>query len=156
MLPWRLLETLKAARRQQQANSPSPVPVDGQPLGPPEDVPIPAGVSAQQGMDEWLGNEVVTPMAERGWPNLGAAMATIPSTIGSMVIPQSTDDLMPLPAALPFKTFAKGGIVNSPTLGMVGEAGPEAIIPIDELLTMIRDLPRAIKRAVMDGMILSQ
>ena len=26
--------------------------------------------------------------------------------------------------------FAKGGIVNSPTIGMVGEAGPEAIVPL--------------------------
>ena len=31
---------------------------------------------------------------------------------------------------LPF--FAKGGIVTSPTLGMVGEAGPEAIIPLSK------------------------
>jgi hypothetical protein len=27
--------------------------------------------------------------------------------------------------------FAKGGIVTSPTLGVVGEAGPEAVIPLD-------------------------
>jgi hypothetical protein len=27
--------------------------------------------------------------------------------------------------------FAKGGIVTAPTLGMVGEAGPEAIIPLN-------------------------
>jgi LysM repeat protein len=26
--------------------------------------------------------------------------------------------------------FAKGGIVNSPTIGMIGEAGPEAIVPL--------------------------
>jgi hypothetical protein len=29
------------------------------------------------------------------------------------------------------RAFATGGIVSSPTLGMVGEAGPEAIIPLD-------------------------
>jgi|13_taG_2_1085334.scaffolds.fasta_scaffold00029_41 TP901 family phage tail tape measure protein len=29
--------------------------------------------------------------------------------------------------------FAEGGIVNSPTLGMVGEAGSEAIMPIDKI-----------------------
>jgi len=28
--------------------------------------------------------------------------------------------------------FAKGGIVTSPLIGMVGEAGPEAIIPLDK------------------------
>ena len=26
--------------------------------------------------------------------------------------------------------FAAGGLVNSPTLGMIGEAGPEAVIPL--------------------------
>lgn len=29
--------------------------------------------------------------------------------------------------------FAKGGVVTGPTLGMIGEAGPEAVIPLDRL-----------------------
>jgi phage-related minor tail protein len=29
--------------------------------------------------------------------------------------------------------FAEGGIVNSPVLGLVGEAGPEVILPLDRL-----------------------
>ena len=29
--------------------------------------------------------------------------------------------------------FADGGIVNSPTLGIIGEAGPEAVIPLDRI-----------------------
>lgn len=32
--------------------------------------------------------------------------------------------------------FAEGGIVTKPTLGLVGEAGPEAIIPLDKLGNM--------------------
>ena len=32
--------------------------------------------------------------------------------------------------------FAEGGIVTGPTLGLVGEAGPEAIIPLDRLRNM--------------------
>ena len=32
--------------------------------------------------------------------------------------------------------FATGGIVSSPTLGLVGEAGPEAIIPLDRMSGM--------------------
>lgn len=32
-----------------------------------------------------------------------------------------------------FHLFADGGIVNKPTLGMVGEAGPEAIIPLNQI-----------------------
>ena len=30
----------------------------------------------------------------------------------------------------PITAFAKGGIVTSPTLGLIGEAGPEAVIPL--------------------------
>lgn len=29
--------------------------------------------------------------------------------------------------------LAEGGIVNSPTLAMIGEAGPEAVLPLDRL-----------------------
>jgi hypothetical protein len=29
--------------------------------------------------------------------------------------------------------MASGGIVNSPTLAMIGEAGPEAVIPLNQL-----------------------
>jgi phage-related protein len=32
--------------------------------------------------------------------------------------------------------FAKGGIVTGPTLGLIGEAGPEAVIPLDRLNDM--------------------
>jgi hypothetical protein len=32
-----------------------------------------------------------------------------------------------------FHAFADGGVVTKPTLGLVGEAGPEAIIPLDQL-----------------------
>ena len=35
--------------------------------------------------------------------------------------------------ALGFVGFAEGGIVTRPTMGLVGEAGPEAIIPLDKL-----------------------
>jgi hypothetical protein len=33
--------------------------------------------------------------------------------------------------------FAEGGIVTGPTLGLVGEAGPEAIIPLDKMDSMM-------------------
>jgi len=35
--------------------------------------------------------------------------------------------------SLAFGAFADGGIVTGPTIGLVGEAGPEAIIPLDRL-----------------------
>jgi len=37
----------------------------------------------------------------------------------------------------PATPFAKGGIVTSPTLGLVGEAGPEAIIPLDRFQQVV-------------------
>lgn len=39
-------------------------------------------------------------------------------------------------STLPFLPFADGGIVTSPTLGLVGEAGPEAIIPLSKMRGM--------------------
>jgi hypothetical protein len=35
-----------------------------------------------------------------------------------------------------FRPFATGGIVTSPTLGLVGEAGAEAVIPLSKLGNM--------------------
>ena len=32
--------------------------------------------------------------------------------------------------------FAEGGIVTAPTLGLIGEAGPEAVIPLDQMRNM--------------------
>lgn len=40
--------------------------------------------------------------------------------------------------------FAKGGIVNRPTLGLVGEAGKEAIMPLENNTEWITDLARKI------------
>ena len=31
--------------------------------------------------------------------------------------------------------MAEGGIVNSPTLALIGEAGPEAVVPLDRMNT---------------------
>ena len=40
-----------------------------------------------------------------------------------------------LPPAMPVFGFAKGGIIRSPTLGLLGEAGPEAVVPLDQMPT---------------------
>jgi hypothetical protein len=36
--------------------------------------------------------------------------------------------------------LAKGGIVNKPTRALVGEAGPEAVIPLDKLMAEFREM----------------
>jgi hypothetical protein len=38
----------------------------------------------------------------------------------------------PAPGRMSIPRFAEGGIVTAPMIGMVGEAGPEAIIPLDQ------------------------
>jgi hypothetical protein len=40
------------------------------------------------------------------------------------------------PAGLDYKAMATGGIVTSPTFALIGEAGPEAVIPLDKMGSM--------------------
>jgi hypothetical protein len=44
----------------------------------------------------------------------------------------STEIARPNPGRDSIARFAEGGIVTAPMIGMVGEAGPEAIIPLDQ------------------------
>jgi hypothetical protein len=39
-------------------------------------------------------------------------------------------------AALNIPMMANGGIVNSPTLAMIGESGPEAVVPLSKMNSM--------------------
>lgn len=49
----------------------------------------------------------------------------------------SSSTVSPLPhGAIPAKYLAKGGIVTSPTLSVIGEAGPEAVIPLSQMGSM--------------------
>jgi SLT domain-containing protein len=36
------------------------------------------------------------------------------------------------PAGLDYKAMATGGIVRSPTFALIGEAGPEAVVPLNK------------------------
>jgi SLT domain-containing protein len=40
------------------------------------------------------------------------------------------------PAGLDYKAMATGGIVTSPTFALIGEAGPEAVIPLSKMNSM--------------------
>ncbi len=70
------------------------------------------------------------------------AVASIIQTVGPSVggvgsAPQRAQGINALQAAqraaLGIFKFANGGIVNRPTLGLVGERGPEAVIPLDRM-----------------------
>jgi hypothetical protein len=39
----------------------------------------------------------------------------------------------PVPGRMNIPRLAEGGIVNSPTLALIGEAGPEAVVPLDRM-----------------------
>jgi hypothetical protein len=64
-------------------------------------------------------------------------------------------------SAYAFGAFAEGGIVTQPMMGLVGEAGPEAIIPLSKLgqmngggpTTVVIELDgRQIAKSVFDNM----
>lgn len=67
------------------------------------DAPIPGVAPMKQSLDEMLTKRVVEPMSKAGYPNVGAAMATVPSTLAEALIPSTAMDLagplIPFPGA---------------------------------------------------------
>jgi hypothetical protein len=53
----------------------------------------------------------------------------------SNLIPSGTEPTRPAPGRASIPRMAEGGIVSSPTLALIGEAGPEAVVPLDRLNT---------------------
>lgn len=70
-----------------------------------QDAPFVPGVRAMESVNDWLGRKIVDPLAQRGYPNLGAALATPPAVIADMLIPQAGADLNP--AAAPIGSFRR-------------------------------------------------
>jgi len=53
----------------------------------------------------------------------------------SNLIPAATEPTRPAPGRASIPRMAEGGIVSSPTLALIGEAGPEAVVPLERLNT---------------------
>ena len=71
------------------------------------------------------GEAAAKTMAAHSWiPFVGVAM-------GVGMVSTLIATLMSMPK------FAEGGVVSQPTVGLFGEAGPEAIIPLDRLERML-------------------
>ena len=51
------------------------------------------------------------------------------------LIPSGPAAPTPAPGRMNIPRLAEGGIVNSPTLALIGEAGPEAVVPLDRMNT---------------------
>jgi hypothetical protein len=67
----------------------------------PWNVPFPPGVAAQEGVDEFLYENITDPLAKAGFEGLGAGLAAVPSAAHSMIVPQTEFDvagtIIPLP-----------------------------------------------------------
>jgi hypothetical protein len=50
-------------------------------------------------------------------------------------IPQLGGSTSPAPGRSSIPRMAEGGIVTAPTLALIGEAGPEAVVPLDRMAT---------------------
>jgi hypothetical protein len=53
----------------------------------------------------------------------------------SNLIPGGTEPTRPAPGRASIPRMAEGGIVSSPTLALIGESGPEAVVPLDRMNT---------------------
>ena len=102
------LQTLRALKRNALANK-GMLPEQQERVDlsqKPEDpfsAPIPEGVRLKGKVDDWLAENVVEPAARAGYPNAGAAVATVPSVIADLAIPQAAGDI----AAMPFGRITK-------------------------------------------------
>lgn len=56
---------------------------------------IPQTKKIKSALEEWLTSNVVEPAANAGYPNLGAAAATVPSTIAEFLLPENTSEFAP-------------------------------------------------------------
>ncbi len=64
------------------------------------------GAGIMRGIDSWLDENVVQPAAKAGYPNAGAAAATVPSTIAEFAVPQTAGDFAG--TLIPFGKIGKG------------------------------------------------
>ena len=47
--------------------------------------------------------------------------------------------------------FAEGGLVTRPTMGVVGEAGPEAIFPLDTFFSQMMSMFERVNKPLVDA-----
>jgi hypothetical protein len=109
------------------------------------EAPIPGMKGVKDIIDQILTQNVVEPMAEAGSPNIGAGLATIPSVMSHMLIPESYGEIAPGMAALPPWVKNKSGAISLKNAakalgrdikgkGDLGEAG--------ELVSLNKNIPQ--------------
>jgi len=80
----------------------------------------------------WAYNNILKPIADF-FASIGAAASNAMSTVNTAVTSTSAGNIgVPVGGgAIPH--HAAGGIFTRPSLGIIGEAGPEAVIPLDKI-----------------------
>lgn len=101
------LEPLPESKWRQEAQDPY-----AQEVGP--------GAGIMRGLNDWLGENVVEPAARAGYPNAGAAAATVPSVLADLVVPQTGADYAG--ALVPFGKVGKALKGEAKLAGEVGSA----------------------------------
>lgn len=134
-----------------------------------EDFPI--AKRAKEGLDDALTEHVAEPLANAGHPDLGAAIATVPSVAADFFVPSTPIDALPLGAivhkgSLPFKKLlgsgeAKalresfdlvGGLRGEPGLFAkkaekgVAKFDEDGLEMMDETTEALNDLPESVDR----------
>jgi phage-related protein len=78
----------------------------------------------------WVYNNILKPVADF-FSGVGSALSGIGSAISNLVTGGGGGPVVPIGGGV-IPHHAKGGIFTKPTLGIIGEAGPEALIPLNE------------------------
>jgi polyhydroxyalkanoate synthesis regulator phasin len=98
---------------------------------------IPKSKELKSKLDEWLSGNVVEPMAKAGYPNVGAGIATVPSSIAEFLTPESPYELAPGMAGVG-KLERKARHYDKKLKKMIGN------INLEEVRSLIKDLTRKI------------
>lgn len=101
-------------------------PMNPEKIGASYDQELPVAQKMKQSFDQFLTERVVEPLAQRGYPTLGAALATVPSVAADVMIPGTTGEL-------------QAGVIPFPK----GKAGKKVA---DKAKELSDELPANIKR----------
>jgi hypothetical protein len=138
-------------------------PVTQEKLDAATDRPLPVAQRLKTNIDDFLTGNVVEPLAQRGYPNLGAALATVPSVAAEMMIPSTTGELQG--AVIPMPGLKKG--IKKATEAMKAEGAEKFLagmarmgedVDIDRLNPELykkyaKDIEKAKKKKVLDELL---
>lgn len=112
---------------------------------------IPKSKELKSKLDEWLTGNVVEPLAKAGYPNVGAGIATVPSSIAEFLTPESPYELAPGMAGVGKMTRKVPRLVKDIEGLTPGQAGKMLKTVTDEIIAHEKAYPN-IANAIADGL----